>query len=329
MKKVLFLFFSFLFIPVFVYAENKIDINAAPQSQLEELAGVGPVIGQRIIDARPFSSVDDLLRVKGIGEKTLQKIKDQGSAYAGQVEIEQAKVEQGKVEQTEVEQAETRSPQTLKSYPSGVFINEILPNPKGPDETEEWIEVYNSNNFEADLSGWKIQDTVGKIATYTIIKGTKISADGFLVFKRPDTKIMLNNDKDGLKLLTPDNKSVDSAEFEKPPLNQSYNKISGSWKWSQALTPGAKNIINVAAFKNNAASKPLSEIKKSDNGNVYLKDLTAGLNQEDTERSNPWFLFFYIFIYYRDFFCNSFIYKVKIFKKDKLKPCQDTVMQKP
>jgi len=49
--------------------------------------GVGPVIGQRIIDARPFSSVDDLLRVSGIGPITLQEMKDQGLVYVeGQIQ---------------------------------------------------------------------------------------------------------------------------------------------------------------------------------------------------------------------------------------------------
>jgi len=77
-------FFSiliFIFLPVFVLAANKININTATLQQLEELVGVGPTIGQRIIDARPYASVDDLLKVQGIGDKTLQKIKDQGLAY--------------------------------------------------------------------------------------------------------------------------------------------------------------------------------------------------------------------------------------------------------
>ncbi len=64
-----------------VFAVGQVDINTASLQQLDEITGVGPAIGQKIINARPFSSLDDLLRVSGIGPKTLQKIKDQGVAY--------------------------------------------------------------------------------------------------------------------------------------------------------------------------------------------------------------------------------------------------------
>ena len=57
-----------------------IDINTASLEELDKIYGVGPTIAQRIIETRPFTSVDDLIRVKGIGEKTLQKIKEQGLA---------------------------------------------------------------------------------------------------------------------------------------------------------------------------------------------------------------------------------------------------------
>jgi competence ComEA-like helix-hairpin-helix protein len=57
-----------------------IDINSASLEELQKIYGVGPVIAKRIIEARPFSSLDDLIKVKGIGEKTLQKIKEQGLA---------------------------------------------------------------------------------------------------------------------------------------------------------------------------------------------------------------------------------------------------------
>ncbi len=54
-----------------------IDINSATLEELLALSGIGEVIGQRIIDARPYTKPDELIeKVKGIGEITFEKIKD-------------------------------------------------------------------------------------------------------------------------------------------------------------------------------------------------------------------------------------------------------------
>lgn len=77
-------------LPVFADVENtseqtqieqsqvaKIDINTANEAQLAQLAKVGPKKAQEIIRYReangPFKNVDDLAKVKGIGEKTVEQ----------------------------------------------------------------------------------------------------------------------------------------------------------------------------------------------------------------------------------------------------------------
>lgn len=60
-------------------AEETLDLNRASAKELTRLPGVGEAIAQRIVDFRdehgPFKRVEDLLKVKGIGEKSFEKIR--------------------------------------------------------------------------------------------------------------------------------------------------------------------------------------------------------------------------------------------------------------
>jgi competence protein ComEA len=62
-----------------VMLSDKIDINSAGASELETLPGIGSTYAQRIIEYREtngeFASVEELTKVKGIGNKTLEKLK--------------------------------------------------------------------------------------------------------------------------------------------------------------------------------------------------------------------------------------------------------------
>ena len=57
---------------------GKVNINTATAAQLTELPGVGEKLAARIVEFRqkqgPFKSTQELMNVKGIGEKNLAKL---------------------------------------------------------------------------------------------------------------------------------------------------------------------------------------------------------------------------------------------------------------
>ncbi len=80
--------------------EGQININNASVIELDNLYGIGSVKADSIINSRPFSFVDDLINVNGIGKITLEKIQNQGLACVD-TEIEKqnkTKTEQAKVQ---------------------------------------------------------------------------------------------------------------------------------------------------------------------------------------------------------------------------------------
>jgi len=58
-----------------------VDINTADAATLEQVKGIGPVKAAAIVDYRkangPFKSVDELAKVPGIGEKSVEQLRDQ------------------------------------------------------------------------------------------------------------------------------------------------------------------------------------------------------------------------------------------------------------
>ena len=71
---------SVLLVPVYLLAGEKINLNTATLEQLVTLKRIGPKYGQRIIDYReahgPFEKIEDIMKVKGVGQKTFNANKD-------------------------------------------------------------------------------------------------------------------------------------------------------------------------------------------------------------------------------------------------------------
>lgn len=300
----------FYFSPIIVSAQQ-VDINTATLSELDALAGIGPVYAQRIIDGRPYTFVDDLLKVQGIGETTLEKIKAQGLAC---VDCPTSTTTQG------ITQPQTTTPATtsqssegqyledglpadasfqamqagtpnIVAYPGGILINEIMPSPQGSDAENEWIELFNSNNFPVDLSDWQIKDKIGSTKTYTFSQAI-MNPNGFFVLKRPESKITLQNTEDGLILLDPTGKVVDEVDYASAKTGQSYCRTeNNAWAWSTTPTPNSYNAITLEKVSSGAKNSSQNQTSTTSNAFISQEEkMLADIAQNPRISKNNWII---------------------------------------
>jgi competence protein ComEA len=61
------------------YVQFQVDVNSAEVPELIQLPGVGETLASRIVESRnregPYADLDDLRRVHGIGQKTMERIR--------------------------------------------------------------------------------------------------------------------------------------------------------------------------------------------------------------------------------------------------------------
>jgi len=80
----LFLFLSLICVPAVLSAKKKppakpVNINTATSEELQQVPGIGPATAEKILQMRKsygaFKSVDDLLAIRGLGTKRLEKMR--------------------------------------------------------------------------------------------------------------------------------------------------------------------------------------------------------------------------------------------------------------
>ena len=168
---------------------------------------------------------------------------------------------------------------TEPHYATSVFINEFIPNPTGSDEENEWIELVNESDADANISGWKLDDEETGSKEFTIPEETIISPSGFLVFTRTQTNLALNNDGDTVRLILPNGKVLQEVIYEKSKEGQSAARFGNDWSWQSTPTPGSKNLKETS-------QKTAGQISDEPSGSIISSTLSGPSNLEKTSEAN-------------------------------------------
>ena len=141
------------------------------------------------------------------------------------------------------------------------LITELLPNPMGTgtDATDEFIELYNSNDAVFTLSGFTLQTGLSTTHSWLIPTGVTIPAKGYKVLYATDSKLSMSNTSGQVTLFdTAGTKVAQSDPYDSAPDGQAWALANGAWYWTTKPTPGGTNDIAAPIVKAATASKKVT-----------------------------------------------------------------------
>ncbi|MBD3163584.1 PKD domain-containing protein [Candidatus Woesearchaeota archaeon] len=153
--------------------------------------------------------------------------------------------------------------------PKKIIVNEFEANPAGTDSGNEWIELYNPNNEEVDISGWTLTDSGSDV--YTAAAATKMAANSYLVI---DTGLSIVNNNEEIIL-------ADSAgaEIDRTAIKSDSSNDGRSW----SRLPDATDTDSDTDWTFQTATKGWSNNDKDNDG---YEDASLPVNGNDCDDSD-------------------------------------------
>lgn len=117
-----------------------------------------------------------------------------------------------------------------------ISINEVFANPSGDENTDEFVELANADAFEVSLLGWIIADA----SKQTALPDLRVPANGFLILRKTQSGLTLNNTNETLRLINASGQTMTSIAYEAAAEDVSWN--AGNPWFEATPTPGAPNM---------------------------------------------------------------------------------------
>ncbi|PJC42398.1 MAG: hypothetical protein CO040_04690, partial [Candidatus Pacebacteria bacterium CG_4_9_14_0_2_um_filter_36_8] len=99
-----------------------------------------------------------------------------------------------------------------------ITISEIMPNPKGKDQGQEWIELYNQDQKTINLGNWKLNN-------HPISDKINIKSGSYLILEAEHLPFSLKNNNSEVTLKNYLDQTIDEIHYSKTYEGKSYSKI--------------------------------------------------------------------------------------------------------
>lgn len=145
-----------------------------------------------------------------------------------------------------------------------IGITELLPNAVGSDDGNEFVELFNPNDEDIDLNGYKL--FVGTKA-YDFPSGFIIKAGGYAVLYDDEMGFTLVNTAGNVSIKSVDESFVgETINYYDAKEGLSWTLISGIWQYTNRPTPGLENLPSIAESVTMKADEFGSDLKPCSEG---------------------------------------------------------------
>ncbi len=278
----------------YVLATNGYKTDVTNTSFVATLAAVGGHI--RITSGEVTNPV--IYDLVGWGSAVKPESKPVAAPSAGEI-LERATDSNGRYVDTDNNEADF-SEQSVAPEPASlidiesIVISELMPNPANPvsDAVGEFIELYNPNDFEVKLEGYKLLTGIAHNHTF-IFKDQNLQAGEYKAFYVADTKASLANSTGMVQLTSPNGDIIDETPaYANAQSGQAWIWDGTAWLWSSQPTPNARNV---AAYteetkpdktrKPKVAKKTVVKKPKTSSGKVKGATTTTSVKSEQSPES--------------------------------------------